>query len=105
MTDEAERAGRVRLLTVIAQAMRASGADADQIAAELLRRSDSPILVIKAVADATGLGLGDAKWVVHRNLKAEAREAAERLWDDLLDDITELQRRIGVPRPGQDQSN
>lgn len=82
-----EKAERIRLLTLMARTMLASGADADQVAKELLRRTDSPISAIKAVADATGMGLGDAKWVVHRNLNPEVREAAESLWDELLDGI------------------
>lgn len=86
--DGTERAERIRLLT---ETMVASGADRDQVAAELLRRTDSPISVIKAVADATGIGLGDAKSVVHRNLTTEACEAAENLWDELLDGIREFQ--------------
>jgi ribosomal protein L7/L12 len=71
-------------LTEAARQLLASGADADQVAKELLRRTDSPISAIKAIVDAAGLGLGDAKWVVHRNLSPEVREAAVRLWDDLL---------------------
>jgi ribosomal protein L7/L12 len=91
MTDRAERAERIQLLTEVARPMLASGADADQVAKELLRRTGSPISVIMAVADATGMGLGDAKWVVHRNLNPEVREAAEHLWDDMLDAIRQLQ--------------
>ncbi|MER7471260.1 hypothetical protein [Micromonospora sp. NPDC000018] len=48
----------------MARRMMGSGADADQVAKELLRRTDSPISVIKAVADATGMGLDDAKGLV-----------------------------------------
>ena len=91
VTDMAERAERIRLLTETARQMLASGADADQVAKELLRHTDSPISAIKAVADATGLGIGDAKWVVHRNLSPEVREAAESLWDDLLDGLRPFQ--------------
>ncbi|GAA2917579.1 hypothetical protein Acy02nite_92340 [Actinoplanes cyaneus] len=65
--------------------MLAAGADADDIARELLRRTESPISAIKAISDSTGLGLADAKSVVHRNLAPETREAAENLWADLLD--------------------
>ncbi|ROP29977.1 ribosomal protein L7/L12 [Couchioplanes caeruleus] len=83
----AEQMARTRLLTEMARRMLAAGADADQIAIVLLRRTDSPISAIKAVADATGLGLGDAKWVICRNLAPQSREAAERLWDDLLGDL------------------
>ncbi|GAA2706823.1 hypothetical protein Apa02nite_032500 [Actinoplanes palleronii] len=83
--EPAERARRVGVLTTMAGTMLAAGADPDQIARELLRRTDSPISAIKAVADATGMGLGDAKEVVHRNLAPPVREAAEQLWRDLLD--------------------
>jgi ribosomal protein L7/L12 len=79
VTNRADRAERIQLLTETALLMLASGADADQVAKELLRRTDSPISVIKVIAGATGLGLGDAKWVVHRNLSPEVREAAESL--------------------------
>ena len=65
--------------------MLASGADADQVAAELLRLSGSPILAIKAITIATGMGIGDAKWIVHRNLDPEVRTATERLWADAAD--------------------
>jgi hypothetical protein len=52
------------------------------------KRSHSPIAVIRAVASGTGLGLGDAKWVTHRNLDPEIRAAAEGLWDELIDATT-----------------
>jgi ribosomal protein L7/L12 len=77
VSDAAERAERIRHLTESARTMLGSGADADQIARELLRCTDSPISAIKAIVDGTGLGLADAKWVVHRNLVPEVREAAE----------------------------
>ncbi|GLI00626.1 hypothetical protein Pa4123_59020 [Phytohabitans aurantiacus] len=95
---DGENVQRLQVLTAMARAMHASGADVDRIAEELLRRSDSPVLVIKAVADATGLGLGDARWVVHRNLNAEVREAAERLWDELLDSVAGLRGVDGARR-------
>ncbi len=81
--------------------MLASGADTDQVAEELLRRTDSPISAIVAVAKATGMGLGDAKWVVHRNLNQEVREAAESLWDHLLDGLSEFQESAGVSDPAR----
>lgn len=98
VTDLAELE-RIRLLTEVARRMLASGADADQVAKELLQHTDSPISAIKAVADATGLGLGDAKWVVHRNLGPEARGAAESLWDDLLDGLRRFQEPPSGPGP------
>jgi ribosomal protein L7/L12 len=84
-------------LTETARQLLASGADADQVAKELLRRADSPTSAIKAIVDATGLGLGDAKWVVHRNLSLDVREAAERLWDDLLDGLRQFQEPPSEP--------
>ena len=69
----------------MARAMRAAGADVDQIAQALLRRTDSPIAAIRAVREGAGLGLGEAKWVVHRNLDPKVRAAAEHLWDELID--------------------
>ena len=65
--------------------MFASGADADQVAADLLRHTNSPIVAIRAIATATGLGIGDAKWIVHRNLDPEVRAATERVWADVLE--------------------
>jgi ribosomal protein L7/L12 len=81
-----------KILTEMARTMRASGADMDQIAQALLRRSNSPIAAIRAVASGTGLGLGDAKWVVHRNLDPEVRAAAESLWDELIDAMTTFEQ-------------
>jgi hypothetical protein len=81
----------------MARTMLTSGVDTDQVAKELLRRTDSPISAIKAVADATGMSLGDAKWVVHRNLTPAVREAAESLWDELLDGISRLQEPPSTP--------
>lgn len=97
MIDRAEKMERIRILTDVARAMLASGADADQTAKELLRRTDSPISAIKAFADAIGLDLGDAKWVVHRNLNPEVRKSAEKLWDDLLNGVTQLQESPDAP--------
>jgi hypothetical protein len=76
---------RSHLLAEAARPMVAAGADADEIAAELLRISGSPILTIKAIAVATGLGIGDAKWIVHRNLDPDVRVATERLWAEAID--------------------
>lgn len=99
MNDRAEWLERVRVLTELARTMLASGADADQVARELLRRTDSPISAIKAVADATAIGLGDAKWVVHRNLSPRVREDAESLWDELLDGVRQFQEPPEVSTP------
>jgi ribosomal protein L7/L12 len=95
----AEKAERDRLLTELAQAAWAAGADADRIARELLRQSDSPIAVIKAIRAVTGMGLGEAKWAVHRNLDPKVRESAEELWRDLLDGLAQLQESDSVPDP------
>ncbi|MEO3927732.1 hypothetical protein ABGB07_28265 [Micromonosporaceae bacterium B7E4] len=57
---------------------------------------------IKAVADAAGMGLGDAKWVVHRNLNPQVRKAAESLWGELLDGISQLQESPDVPHQHSD---
>lgn len=92
VVDLDEFRDRSRLLVEAAGPMFASGADADQIAAELLRLSGSPILVIKAVATATGMDIGDAKWIVHRNLDPEVRVATERLWADAIDALEEADR-------------
>ncbi|MBB2947760.1 ribosomal protein L7/L12 [Actinoplanes lutulentus] len=97
MNPAAERAERIRLLTEMARILLAAGADEDQIASELLRRTDSPVSVIKAVHDATGMDLGEAKWVVHRNLDPGVRRAAESLWQDLLDGIAQLHESPSAP--------
>jgi ribosomal protein L7/L12 len=99
MNDAAERAARIRFLTEAARTMLAAGADADDIARELLRRTDSPISAIKAIADGTGLGLADAKWVVHRNLAPETRRAAENLWGELLDALERIRESPSGPEP------
>lgn len=77
-------------MTESARTMLAAGAGADDIARELLRRTDSPISAIKAVSESTGLGLAEAKSVVHRNLTPETRTAAENLWGDLLDALEQI---------------
>jgi ribosomal protein L7/L12 len=87
----AENARRTRLLTEMARTMLASEADLDEVVKELLRHTDSPISVIKAVVDATGMNLGDAKWAVHRNLSPQVGEAAEDLWTDLLEGMGQFQ--------------
>ncbi|MFI7543858.1 hypothetical protein [Actinoplanes sp. NPDC049599] len=104
MKDAAERAARIRLLTESARTMLAAGADADDIARELLRRTDSPISAIKAISDSTGLGLADAKGVVHRNLAPETRKAAENLWSDLLDALEQIHERPNGPESGRPDS-
>lgn len=80
--------------------MLAAGADTDDIARELLRRTDSPISAIKAISDGTGLGLADAKGVVHRNLVPETRRAAESLWGELLDALEQIRESSSGPEPG-----
>ena len=84
--------------------MLSAGADVDDIARELLRRTDSPISAIKAIADSTGLGLADAKWVVHRNLAPETRTAAENLWRDLVDAFEQTSDGPSGPEPGRPHS-
>ena len=84
--------------------MLAAGADADDIARELLRRTDSPISAIKAISDSIGLGLADAKWVVHRNLAPETRKAAENLWGDLLDALEQINEKPSGPEPDRPDS-
>jgi hypothetical protein len=79
-------------------------AGADDIARELLRRTDSPISAIKAISDSTGLDLADAKWVVHRNLASETRKAAENLWSDLIDAFEQTHERSSGPEAGRPDS-
>ncbi|MEU4620686.1 hypothetical protein AB0G04_12010 [Actinoplanes sp. NPDC023801] len=102
MNDAAERVARIRFLTEAARAMLAAGAD--DIARELLRRTDSPISAIKAISDSTGLGLADAKWIVRRNLTPETRKAAENLWGDLFDALEHIHERLSGPEPGRPDS-
>ena len=71
-------------LTAAARTMLAAGASPDDVARELLRHTTSPIAVIKALVDTAGMSLGDAKPIVHRNLNPPVREAAERLWQELV---------------------
>jgi hypothetical protein len=91
VTNRADRAERIQLLTETARLMLASGADADQVAKELLRRTDSPISVIKAIACATGLGLG--RWQVGRPPQPQpggSRGGGES-WADLLNGFRRFQ--------------
>jgi ribosomal protein L7/L12 len=104
MNDAAERAARTRFLTESARTMLAAGADADDIARELVRRTDSPISAIRALSESTGLGLADAKWVVHRNLAPETRKAAESFWRDLIDAFEQAHERSSGPEPGRPAS-
>ncbi|MDG6103832.1 hypothetical protein Daura_24065 [Dactylosporangium aurantiacum] len=86
MVDEAEPAAwheEVRSLTGRARAMLAAGAGADAVAAEPLRHTDSRLQAIKAVADATGGGLAEAKLTVHRNLDPATREETEAFHQEL----------------------
>jgi hypothetical protein len=87
--EDAERRTKRRRLTEVAQAMHAAGADVDQIARELLRRTpaESPIMAIASLSAATGLFLGDAKETVYRNLEPAVRTAAENLWAEILDEL------------------
>lgn len=85
--------------------MLAAGADPDETARELLRRTDSPISAIKAIADGAGLSLADAKWVVHRNLAPRTREAAEELWSELIDAVARAGQRTHEPEPMRSDSS
>ncbi|MEV4137560.1 hypothetical protein AB0J72_35970 [Dactylosporangium sp. NPDC049742] len=112
MTDQEffdEHRRRVAEQTAVARAMVAAGADADQVAAELLRRDGSPIVVIRALHDASGLGLGDAKWVVHRNLDPEYRAVHERFWAEAVAGLQQealaevlVETRAWLARPDND---
>ncbi|MFG2044979.1 hypothetical protein [Dactylosporangium sp. NPDC048998] len=97
MPDVAELEALIRRLTEAARPMVAGGASPDQVARHLLLRGGPPIAVIKAVADATGTELADAKWIVHRNLDPAVRAAAEDLWDDLLNAIHDSPKALIDP--------
>jgi ribosomal protein L7/L12 len=70
-------------LEQLAREMHAAGATPDDIARDLVTRTSYPIAVIKALRAGAGLSLADAKLVAHRNLDPAAREAAEKVWEDL----------------------
>jgi hypothetical protein len=60
------------------------GGTIDDAAKAILERTQSPVTAIKALmAVKPGLSLAEAKPIVHRNLPASARLAAEQLWEDL----------------------
>ncbi|GAA3265550.1 hypothetical protein GCM10020218_001650 [Dactylosporangium vinaceum] len=99
VTDLDEFRARSRLLAEVARPMVAAGADADAIAAELLRTSGSPIIAIRAIAEAMSLGIGDAKWIVHRNLDPEVRQATERLWDEAIDALQQAEHPPAEDEP------
>jgi ribosomal protein L7/L12 len=75
----------------------AAGHSLDEVARALLARNASPIAAIKALREATGMRIGDAKAVVHRNLRASEQEAAEQLWQDLIRAAAYLRGDDGKP--------
>jgi len=53
----------------------------EEAAADAIALGTPPIEVIKQLIERFGLGLGEAKETVHRNLSSEQQVAAEALWD------------------------
>lgn len=64
-----------------AKALALRGRSPEEVAAQLIAAGTTPIRAIKAVREVFGLGLGEAKAVVHPNLPPSHRQAAEVLWD------------------------
>jgi hypothetical protein len=61
------------------------GNSLDEIAHALISDHHlAPVPAIKAMRTGGNMTLGEAKEVVHRNLPIEQQEAAERLWDELI---------------------
>jgi hypothetical protein len=62
-----------------------AGNTPDQVARALIENHHLlPISAIKALRSGANMTLGEAKEVVHRNLPAGQRAAAERLWDEIF---------------------
>ena len=71
-------------LAELARDLTGAGSTPDEVARELLKHTTFPIAAIKALRAGAGLGLTEAKTVVHRNLEPAVREVAERMWENLL---------------------
>lgn len=61
---------------------RAEGMDTAHTSEILVTSGVTPIAAIKAIREAFGIGLGEAKAIVHGCLSEEQQAAAERLWDE-----------------------
>ncbi|MET0419773.1 MAG: hypothetical protein ABW022_27465 [Actinoplanes sp.] len=70
-------------LTQLARNLTAAGNTPDDVARELVSRTDFPIAAIKALRDGAGLPLAEAKDTVLRNLDEPTRAAAEQMWNQL----------------------
>jgi hypothetical protein len=62
------------------------GATPDQVAESLIRDHElEPIPAIRALRNGGDMKLGEAKQIVHRNLPLERQEAAEELWNKMME--------------------
>jgi hypothetical protein len=69
----------------------AAGQTPDQIARSLMKDQQlPPIPAIKALRAGANMSVGEAKEVVHRNLPVDQRSAAEKLWDDMIELVENL---------------
>ena len=70
----------------IVRASLEAGASPDQVAESLIRDHElEPIPAIRALRTGGNMKLGEAKQIVLRNLSLEQREAAERLWGEMIE--------------------
>jgi hypothetical protein len=68
-----------------------AGTTLDQVAHSLIVDYErAPIPAIRALRDGGNMSLAAAEEIVHRNLPIEHRAAAERLWDQLIEQAERL---------------
>ena len=69
----------------------AAGQTPDQIARSLIEDQKlPPIPAIKALRAGANMAVGEAKEVVHRNLPVDQQSAAEKLWNDMIELVENL---------------
>jgi hypothetical protein len=69
----------------------AAGQSPDQIARSLIEDHRlPPIPAIKALRSGANMTVGEAKEVVHRHLPLDQQSAAEKLWDDMVELVENL---------------
>lgn len=69
----------------------AAGQTPDEIARSLIEDQQlPPIPAIKALRGGANMTVGEAKEVVHRNLPLDQQSAAEKLWEDTIEQVENL---------------
>jgi ribosomal protein L7/L12 len=86
-------------LDQVVRGVLAGGGSVDDAAREAVRQAPSPIAAIKALRSGLGLSLTDARTAVHRHLDPAAQEAAEAMWEQLLNTA----RAVRMAGPGRQE--